>query len=90
MNNLFTTRYDVCRKNAERAMILRYINGIAWEKLATEELKRLSILIENELESYCQKNNLYDCKKYDCPSYSKEVDPDDDPCTSCEKKQTSN
>ena len=55
--------------NAERAMILRYINNIAWEKLDTKELRKLYILIGNELESHCQKNKLYDCQRYDCPNF---------------------
>ena len=72
--------------NAERAMILRYINNIAWEKLDTKELRKLYILIGNELESHCQKNKLYDCQRYDCPHYSEKVDPDNDPCFVCKEK----
>ena len=87
VETLDETDIKKCRDNAERAMILRYINNITWEKLDTKELKKLYILIGNELESHCQKNKLYDCQKYDCPHYSEKVDPDIDPCFVCEEKK---
>ena len=80
------TDFNKMYVNAERAMILRYINNIAWEKLDTKELRKLYILIGNELESHCQKNKLYDCQRYDCPHYSEKVDPDNDPCFVCKEK----
>lgn len=82
-----TTDFKKCRENGVRRMMLRYLTHIGWEKLDTEELTKLYILIGNELESYCRKYNLYDCENYDCPHYSEKIDPDNDPHKHCSKKE---